>query len=147
MAELTQGIFQQTLNLQYLAIGVVIGLLILAFQAVLLWRKSNIKIHILAVAIGMYLPFSLVATLFLGGLLSAILSYKQRNTSSEHKSSGILIASGLVTGEALMGVFLAISATLFMPLPSAIAAAEYTGAFAFVLVVLYLYKRARSKPF
>ena len=147
MAELTQGIFQQTLDLQYLAIGVAIGVAILVVELILFWFKSNIRIHILAVAIGMYLPFPLVATLFLGGLLSAILSYKQRNTTNEHKSSGVLIASGLVTGEALMGVILAISVTLFMPLPSAIAAAEYTGIFAFVLVALYLYKRARSKPY
>ncbi|EWH09981.1 OPT family oligopeptide transporter [Catenovulum agarivorans DS-2] len=147
MAELTRTIFDQTINLFYLGLGVVFGIIILLFDALLHLRKAKFKLHILAIAIGMYLPFALVATLFAGGLISAILSFKQRNSEDEHKSTGILIASGLVTGEALMGVMLAISATFIMPLPTEISAAQYTGLFGFALVALYLYKRARSKPF
>lgn len=61
----------------------------------------------LAFAIGVYLPLSTMAAIFVGGVMRAVAS---RGASATDKSSvdpGVLAASGLVAGEALFGVLVA----------------------------------------
>ncbi|MBP1545317.1 MAG: OPT/YSL family transporter, partial [Oscillospiraceae bacterium] len=57
------------------------------------------------VAIGLYLPFELTATIMLGGVIRYIAD--KRNTG---RSSGILFCSGLIAGEGLAGIILAVLA-------------------------------------
>ena len=63
----------------------------------------------LAFALGMYLPMQLNTPVLLGGILSWIVGRKGQGTSDEvakqRLNRGILIASGLIAGGALMGVF------------------------------------------
>jgi hypothetical protein len=69
---------------------------------------------VLAVAIGFYLPLELSVPIFAGGIIHWIIQgfHKRRATPAEQieKSSrnGLLFASGLITGEALMGIILAV---------------------------------------
>ena len=69
---------------------------------------------VLAVAIGIYLPLQLAVPIFAGGLIHWAIKgfHKRQNTPSEQieqsNRSGLLFASGLITGEALMGILLAI---------------------------------------
>lgn len=65
------------------------------------------------IAVGMYLPFSSTAAIFVGGLFKWLLEKQvaKKNYSGEKKtkieSTGILLASGLIAGESLMAVILA----------------------------------------
>ena len=65
------------------------------------------------VAVGMYLPFGTVATIFVGGLIRAIADWraKKKRLNDGQKvhmeNTGVLIASGLIAGEALMGLLIA----------------------------------------
>ena len=65
------------------------------------------------IAVGMYLPFETTAAIFLGGILKAITDFlaRRRNQqgakASQVENKGTLLASGLIAGEALTGVFLA----------------------------------------
>lgn len=61
----------------------------------------------LAVAIGIYLPIELTAPIMLGGVLRRLMDKKNKTQSSE-SSKGVLFCSGLIAGEGLMGVLLAI---------------------------------------
>ncbi len=61
----------------------------------------------LCVAIGTYLPIETTATIFAGGLLNWIVSKQKRN-----KEKGVLFSSGLVAGEGLVGVLLALFSVL-----------------------------------
>lgn len=61
----------------------------------------------LAVAIGIYLPLELTAPIFIGGILRRIMDKKNKAESSE-SSKGVLFSSGLIAGEGLLGVLLAI---------------------------------------
>jgi len=76
--------------------------------------NSAFRTPVLAVAIGFYLPFELSVPIFAGGLIHyAVKKYHtKRNTEKEQveKSGrdGLLFASGLITGEALMGILLAV---------------------------------------
>ena len=70
-------------------------------------------IPVLPVAIGLYLPLELSSPIMLGGVLSLII--KKINHSSKadsHSSKGILFSSGLIAGEGLVGIILAILAVV-----------------------------------
>ncbi len=66
------------------------------------------------IAVGMYLPFSATAAIFVGGLIKWLLdkSLEKEKIDSAGKdqaeNTGILISSGLIAGEALMAVVLAL---------------------------------------
>jgi putative OPT family oligopeptide transporter len=62
-------------------------------------------------AVGVYLPLSTSAPIFVGGMLRA-LAQRRRNNGREH-SPGILLASGLIAGGAMAGIFVALSAGVF----------------------------------
>jgi len=65
------------------------------------------------VAVGMYLPFETVSTIFVGGIIRAIADWrakKKRYNEAQKirmENNGVLISSGLIAGEALMGLVIA----------------------------------------
>jgi hypothetical protein len=59
----------------------------------------------------MYLPFGISSAIFLGGLLSWLAARRSRNSPAVHHR-GMLFASGLIAGESLLGVGLALFAGL-----------------------------------
>jgi uncharacterized oligopeptide transporter (OPT) family protein len=97
-------------------IGMVVAVLIIACDVQLERRKSAFRMPVLAVAIGIYLPFELGVPIFVGGLISAFVRRKLnrtgKNVSPEKlkavEQRGMLISSGLITGEALVGILMAI---------------------------------------
>ncbi len=68
---------------------------------------------VMLIAVGIYLPFETTFAIFTGGILKLLANHliAKRNLPTEQKTSvenkGILLASGLVAGEALTGVLLA----------------------------------------
>lgn len=70
-------------------------------------------IPVLPVAIGLYLPLELSSTIMLGGLLRW---FVEKRTSDKEKnkeaSGGILFCSGLIAGEGLVGILLALLAVV-----------------------------------
>lgn len=71
-------------------------------------------VPVLPVAVGMYLPFSLSAGIMAGGIVRWFMD--RRKVSDEEKKEsverGTLFTSGLIAGEGLMGVVLAVLAVL-----------------------------------
>ncbi len=122
MAAITQGIFLGKMNWGMFAFGVLIAL-------VLIW----LKLPVMAIAIGIYLPFTLTAPIMIGGIMKEwsdrfikrkIQLYGDtpppdesvetddeettiQNRLDEVGNKGILMASGLIAGEAIMGVIIA----------------------------------------
>jgi putative OPT family oligopeptide transporter len=64
----------------------------------------------LPVAIGLYLPIHLSTPIMVGGIVRGILDHKVKNEEElkDREEDGILYASGLIAGEGLMGVIIAI---------------------------------------
>ena len=109
---LIEGIFGGTVNYPMLALGVLIAVLII-------WKG----LPVMSVAIGMYLPFYLSATIFIGGILSHFIhrtvhlrvdgtlsgdpSESAVEESTQVAKKGLLISAGMIAGEALMGVIVA----------------------------------------
>lgn len=74
-----------------------------------------LQIPVLPVAIGVYLPIHLSTSLMCGGLLKLYLEKKEHESAEEKEqqiTSGILYSSGLIAGEGLLGILLAIFAVI-----------------------------------
>ena len=101
MKEILVGIFgteAQPLQWYCFALGVIFALVL-----------RIVGVPALAFALGMYLPMELNTPVLLGGILSWIVGRHGGGTAAEvakqRSERGILIASGLIAGGALMGVF------------------------------------------
>ncbi len=94
---LAKGLIQGNLPFQLILVGALIGLAV-----------ELMGIHALALAIGLYLPLETSVGIFLGGLVSYIVHFKGEESSWSQK--GILFASGLVAGDALIGILVALLA-------------------------------------
>jgi len=114
MASVSQGVFKGEMPWTLAFIGMGVGAAIIAMDLILEAKKSTFRMPVLAVAIGIYLPLELAVPIFAGGVIHwAIKGFHKRwNTPSEQiersNRNGLLFASGLITGEALMGILLAI---------------------------------------
>jgi uncharacterized oligopeptide transporter (OPT) family protein len=92
------GVLEQSLPWMMIFIGVGIGL-----------AASMFKIPVLAFAVGVYLPLSTMAAVFLGGLARWYLMRNQEPAEAERRrEEGVLFGSGLVGGGGLTGVLLAL---------------------------------------
>lgn len=75
----------------------------------------------LAVAVGVYLPVHISASIFLGGVVRWVVSRARRNSESvrdDIAERGILAASGLIAGESLVGILLAVLVSVKVKLPT-----------------------------
>jgi putative OPT family oligopeptide transporter len=104
MRAILEGIFgteATPLRWNFFGLGVVLSLVL-----------RLINLPALGFALGMYLPLELNTPLFLGGILSHVVNKKMANDTDERakarENKGILIASGLMAGGAIMGVIGAI---------------------------------------
>jgi putative OPT family oligopeptide transporter len=104
MAMLSQGIVggEMAWSLVFVGMMFCIGLILLKVPSPMI------------IAVGMYLPFNMTSAMFVGGVIKFILDKisdrKKLPDKIKEKGNnvGILIASGLIAGEALTGVLLAV---------------------------------------
>jgi uncharacterized oligopeptide transporter (OPT) family protein len=95
---------------------------VIAIDSLLQRSGSKVRVPVMAFAVGVYLPFDLNMTIFLGGVIAwlvnraidrAAMSAERR---AEVERNGLLSAAGFITGEALLGVGLAVPIVLKIPL-------------------------------
>ncbi|MBW2701487.1 MAG: oligopeptide transporter, OPT family [Deltaproteobacteria bacterium] len=104
MATMADGIISGEMAWELIIIG-------MFFALALILIKSPSP---MLIAVGMYLPFQTVLAIFMGGLVKWVLdTVVKRRTGGDKKKAeavenrGLLVASGLVAGEALIGIILA----------------------------------------
>ncbi len=104
-ASLTEGFFgEESLPHQMLAIGAVIGVVLLIIDVFLAKSESSFRLHVMPVAVGIYLPFGIAPPMLLGGLLSWWLKRRCGKGAIASEKRGVLISSGIIAGESLLGV-------------------------------------------
>jgi len=114
MASVSKGLFGGSLPWGMIAIGAAIGVFIILVDEWLKSRGSTFRAPVLAVAVGIYLPLELSVPIFAGGLLSHLATRKlggagaDTETAERLNRNGMLFAAGMITGEALMGILIAI---------------------------------------
>lgn len=111
MAAVAQGVFRGGLPWGMIAAGAAIGVSIIAGDEWLRRRGSAFRAPVLAVAVGIYLPLEVDVPIFIGGVLAWLAGRRNRQADSG-TGSGTLFAAGLITGEALVGILLAIPIVL-----------------------------------
>ena len=158
MASVAKGLFGGKLPWDMIGIGALIGAAIIAFDEWLKARKSTFRVPVLAAAIGIYLPLELMVPIFLGGLLAYIVERRQGvlGASDEARDRvhrpGTLFAAGLITGEALMGIAIAIPIVIskradVLALPEAYHFSKYVGLAVLALVAWLLYRTATKEKY
>lgn len=142
MAILSQGIVGGQMAWPLIIVGMLMGVGLILMQV-----KSP-----MLVSVGMYLPLETTFAIFLGGIVKGIVEFFQqkKNHNESQKSrienTGVLIASGLIAGEALMGLVFAGFAVfdVFPPAiftdPSFIVSLVVLAAIAYILVAIPLKK-------
>lgn len=121
MAGLATGVFGGKLPWSLVGLGALLGVGIILWDERLRVRGAAWRLPVLAVALGIYLPLKLSAAIFLGGLVAEMVRHRTGGSADESGQAGLLAAAGLVTGEALMGIGLALPiavAALWPSLPS-----------------------------
>jgi putative OPT family oligopeptide transporter len=111
MASLTRSVFGTGLPWHLVGLGAAIGIFVILLDRRQESRGRDFRLPVLAVALGIYLPLKLSAAICVGGVISAFV----RNVAGEGgdpSRRGLLFAAGLITGEALMGIMLAIPIAL-----------------------------------
>jgi putative OPT family oligopeptide transporter len=111
MASLTRSVFGAGLPWGLVGLGAAIGVLVIVADRLLERRGSDFRLPVLAVALGVYLPLKLSAAIFVGGVI-AELAKRAAGWGDEPSRRGLLFAAGLITGEALMGILLAVPIAL-----------------------------------
>jgi putative OPT family oligopeptide transporter len=111
MASIANGIFGGKLPWDMIAIGAVIGVIVIVLDLILKARNAPFRVPVLAAAIGIYLPLETMVPIFLGGLLNYLVTRGFGKGLSEEETEkrnrkGMLFAAGLITGEALIGIFI-----------------------------------------
>jgi len=113
-----------------------------------------LKIPSLPFAVGVYLPVSTMTPIFVGGLLRLWMERKARDKDEldARRERGVLLGSGFVGGEGLLGVGIAAVAFITAQKPAGIgtgwlgteAAAMAVGMVAFALFIAWFFRRVRG---
>jgi putative OPT family oligopeptide transporter len=112
MANLARSVFGEGLPWSMVGAGAVLAVSVILFDQRQKARKAAFRVPVLAVALGIYLPLKLSAAILIGGIIAALAEQTSIQGQRELARAGLLFAAGLVTGEALMGIFLALPIAL-----------------------------------
>ena len=105
MTNVANGVFSGNLEWGMIYAGAILGIFIILLDQYQARRNAEFRFPILVVAIGIYLPVELTLPIFIGGMLN---HFASKTASEDGKNNGLLMASGLITGEALMAIFIAV---------------------------------------
>ena len=170
MTTIAQGIFNSSMEWDYILIGVGVGVVAIIVNLILKGTTASLTLPPLAVGMGIYLPPTLEVPLILGSFISyfvgryLVARAKMRAGElaeydvEQSNRRGVLFASGLIVGESLIGVIIAVIIVLSVttgggesPLelvgPEFESTAGWLGLLAFIFSALYLVRRVVTHKF
>lgn len=149
-ASITEGIFGDgTLPYDMVWYGAALGVGVVAFDLVLRRAGAHFRLHLMPLAVGIYLPLTLSVPILFGGIIRKLADRTTgRGDEEQGRDPGILFGSGLIAGEAIMGVLLAaviyVGVSLKVELYSA-SVSDLVSVAAFAALACYLYRVARTQ--
>ncbi len=99
MSMIAEGVISGNLPYGLFGVGVMIGLCL-----------ALMRVSVLSFALGLYLPLSLTTAIMVGALVRCYVNYKTADESAQER--GILLASGLIGGDACIGIMIALFTVL-----------------------------------
>jgi putative OPT family oligopeptide transporter len=157
ISALAQGVIQHNVDWSLIRIGALVGVLMIAADETLRRFTTSAHLSPLAVGLGIYLPTQSTLMVVVGSIVGWYFDRRAEHASNPKatKQLGVLLASGMIVGEGLVGVviaaFVAFSGKDF-PLglvgdEFADNAAVWIGSGVFALTVFLLYRwAARMRP-
>jgi len=102
-----------------------------------------LRIPVMPFAIGLYLPIYLNVTIMIGGVVRMFMDGRKKvdaKTKERQITNGTLYCAGMIAGEGLVGIFLAILTVAGVAIPSFINLGNIGGVVIMVLMILCLLK-------
>ena len=106
MKSVADGVFNGNLPWTFVYIGGIIAVILILIDLRQESKGSDFRVPVLAVAVGIYLPITLTVPIFIGGMINHL--GKKAGGSETSEKRGLLMSSGFITGEALMGILVAV---------------------------------------
>lgn len=140
MSMVVKGVLTAQLPWALVLIGVVFGIMC-----------ELIGVPVLTFALGLYLPIHLSGSIVVGGIIRVIIDRRFKNNDKllkQQTEKGILLASGLVAGDALMGIVVAAFAGLGVniaigkTIAPGVTGNPITASIAFLLLAFWVYSFA-----
>ena len=151
ISALAQGVIQNNVDWSLIQIGGLIGVVVIIVDVVLRRLKPGMHLAPLAVGLGIYLPTQSTLMVVVGALAGWIYDrHAERRAKPEAtKQLGVLLASGMIVGEGLIGVLVAaLVAFSGKDFPLALVGdafadheAVWLGGIVFAVVIYALYRR------
>jgi putative OPT family oligopeptide transporter len=149
ISSLAQGVIAADIDWSLIRIGGLIGLGIILLDEVLARTTKHMRVPPLAVGLGIYLPTQSTLMIVVGSIVGWF--YDRRADRSARpearKQLGVLLASGLIVGEGIIGVvtsativFSGKDAPLALVGPGFATAGKIIGGLAFALIAAVLYR-------
>ena len=141
-ASLAKGFFGDgVLPWNMVLIGCALGIIILIVDFILESKDSDFRLHLMPVAVGIYLPFGLSTPILIGGIIAHIIlsENKTKGEPDNILQRGILLSSGLIAGESLMGILLAFIASAGIQNLSLNLDSSLISALTFVIALITIY--------
>ncbi len=156
MASVARGMFGGALPWNMIITGAIIGVAIIILDEILRVKQATFRVPVLAAAVGIYLPMDVTMPIFLGGAIAwlaerALRRHGGPNVDSEAIErmgrTGVLFAAGLITGEALMGILIAIPIVIsanaeVLALPAQFQFGQWLGVLILIALGIWQYRAA-----
>jgi putative OPT family oligopeptide transporter len=149
ISALAQGVIQNNIDWSLIILGGAIGVCLIVLDAVLAGTTKSVRLPPLAVGLGMYLPTSTTLMIVVGAIVGWYFDHRADRTPKAEatKQLGVLLASGLIVGESIIGVLVA-AIVVFSGKPAPLAlvgdsfenASVWIGTIAFVAVTFAMYR-------
>lgn len=149
ISALAQGVIQNNIDWSLIGLGAAIGVGLIVLDAILAGTTRSVRLPPLAVGLGMYLPTSTTLMIVVGAIVGWYFDKRADRTpkADATKQLGVLLASGLIVGESIIGVVVA-AIVVFSGKPAPLAlvgdsfenASVWIGTIAFVAVTFAMYR-------
>ncbi|MEO7067062.1 MAG: oligopeptide transporter, OPT family [Rhodanobacter sp.] len=149
ISALAQGVLQGSIDWSLIILGGAIGVALIVLDEVLGRTAKKARLPPLAVGLGIYLPTSTTLMIVVGAVVGWYFDRRAERTAKPEavKQLGVLLASGMIVGESIIGVVIAAivvfsgkGAPLALVGDGFAGAAIWIGGAAFIVVNVALYR-------
>jgi putative OPT family oligopeptide transporter len=149
ISALARGVIAADIDWSLIRMGAYIGIAIIILDAILAKTTKHMRVPPLAVGLGIYLPTASTLMIVVGTVVGYIFDRKAEGTRNPEgtKQLGVLLASGLIVGESIIGVvisaivvFSGVAAPLALVRPEFETIGKILGGVAFAGTAFLLYR-------
>jgi putative OPT family oligopeptide transporter len=149
ISSLAQGVIAADIDWSLIRIGGFIGIGIILLDEILARGTKHMRVPPLAVGLGIYLPTQSTLMIVVGAIVGWFFDQRANRTAKPEatKQLGVLLASGLIVGESIIGVILSAivvfsgkAAPLGLVGPGFEIAGVFIGGLSFAVIAFLLYR-------